>query len=116
MRYDGHYKCTVWFGCIKTKITQTCAIVFVHAPIMFYFQIVVKFKKAGFILSRVTMSGISIGLFAIMGDVLKEHVALDRSSWSLKSVCNINYLPQKLDSHKWPTHVDEVKGKPHNFE
>ena len=83
---------------------------------------------------------------------LKEHVALDRSSWSSKSVCNrllqnthgykddlkVEYndphkfasklrgfpftlqtilTPQKFDSHKWPTvFVDEVKGKPCNFE
>ena len=41
------------------------------------------------------------------GLTLKEHVALDWTSWSIKS----------YDSHKWPTVlVDEVKGKPRIFE
>ena len=87
---------------------------------------------------------------------LKEHIALDQTSLSIKSVCNPflpnaygwkdvvkveyhdphkfawklrgfpftvrtntfgHYGSQKFDSHKWPTVlVDDVNGKPCNFE
>ena len=66
-------------------------------------------------------------------NTLKEHVALDRSSWSLKSVWNrlqcLVFLlcreetrspilwSQNVDSIIWPVVlVGKVKGKPCNFE